>query len=389
MENKVFNADENSAEQNESNNKLFRRNFMQEETLADENSAQHLPKISFNQMPLLGLTKEDDPKSEAEKLDVTGVEKINLQELSNLPLPPTDWIVDGLLTPGFWLLGSRPKIGKSRMALGLGFSIAAGETFLEKFKVRQGKVIFMALEDSLQRIKERSARITDADPRYDNEIIRKNFTFHLKFPALDAGGMERLEHEIANTPGVRAVILDTLPRLFGRTKDAYQQRYDCIAKMQQIAIKYGVAIIGIMHTGKQAKDNTLDGIIGSTGNTAAVDGGFVIGKKHDQFTFSMTGRDILTGEFLISFDEKSFQWKFEADIEDEDEISDSKSKIIEVLKKEGKPMRPKEIASELKEKDASLRVTLARMYKNGEIFKTDRGNYVTSEIYAKIKAGTG
>ena len=40
-----------------------------------------------------------------------------MQELYDQPLEPVEYLVDGLLAPGLYILGGSPKVGKSWMAL--------------------------------------------------------------------------------------------------------------------------------------------------------------------------------------------------------------------------------------------------------------------------------
>lgn len=52
---------------------------------------------------------------------------INAEELLSFPLPPTRFIIDGLLPQGLHILAGAPKIGKSWLALTLCLCVAKGE----------------------------------------------------------------------------------------------------------------------------------------------------------------------------------------------------------------------------------------------------------------------
>ena len=71
-----------------------------------------------------------------------------------------DWIVEDLITTGLHLLVGPPKAGKSWLALDMAISVAQGESFLG-FATAKSDVLYLALEDTRNRLKTRSWKLVD------------------------------------------------------------------------------------------------------------------------------------------------------------------------------------------------------------------------------------
>ena len=90
---------------------------------------------------------------------VTGPRKTiwTADELLAAEFPPLKWAVPGLLPEGLTVLGGRPKVGKSMLALQIAYSVATGGKCLGR-DVGQGKVLLICLEDSGRRLKDRMSQ---------------------------------------------------------------------------------------------------------------------------------------------------------------------------------------------------------------------------------------
>jgi len=75
-------------------------------------------------------------------------------ELLTKGWPEPVWLVPGLLPVGLTILGGKPKVGKSWLALQLAQAIATGGMFLG-IRVVQALVLYLALEDSPRRLSSR------------------------------------------------------------------------------------------------------------------------------------------------------------------------------------------------------------------------------------------
>src|SRR5215471_3418673 len=72
---------------------------------------------------------------------------ISLAELMRMELPPPRWAVPGLIPEGLTILASKPKVGKSFLAMGLAVAVGCGGRALGSIEVEQGDVLYLALED--------------------------------------------------------------------------------------------------------------------------------------------------------------------------------------------------------------------------------------------------
>lgn len=87
-----------------------------------------------------------------------------MQELYQQPLEPVEYLVDGLLAPGMYILGGSPKVGKSWMALQLCLAVCGGSAFLGR-ATRKSEVLYLAPEDGPQWLHGRALQLADTAPR--------------------------------------------------------------------------------------------------------------------------------------------------------------------------------------------------------------------------------
>jgi hypothetical protein len=81
-------------------------------------------------------------------------------DLQTMDFPPFAWIVQDVLpAEGAALLCSRPKFGKSWLALDLCLGCAANRFILGTIKPKQGNVLYLALEDSKRRLQRRMNKL--------------------------------------------------------------------------------------------------------------------------------------------------------------------------------------------------------------------------------------
>ena len=92
------------------------------------------------------------------------LQTIDADTLQSTAYEPVSFVVDDLLPQGLHLLAGAPKIGKSWLALWLCLCAAQGKP-LWTFATRPCQVLYLCLEDSFQRIGQRSRRFTKASLR--------------------------------------------------------------------------------------------------------------------------------------------------------------------------------------------------------------------------------
>lgn len=79
-----------------------------------------------------------------------------LADLQHEQLPEIRWAIDPILPEGVTILGGKPKLGKSWLALTLQVAIAEGGAALGKYPVERGEVLYISLEDNKKRLQKRT-----------------------------------------------------------------------------------------------------------------------------------------------------------------------------------------------------------------------------------------
>lgn len=127
----------------------------------------------------------------ATKKDVTGQQRkgikySNMNELQNKNLPPIVFYIDGFIPQGLTILCSSPKMGKNWMALNMGLSISRGTPFMG-FKTIQSKVLYLAFEDSENRLQSRTNKLLK------DQIAPADFLYAIQCDDISNGLIEELE----------------------------------------------------------------------------------------------------------------------------------------------------------------------------------------------------
>lgn len=238
-------------------------------------------------------------------------------ELGEMDLKPPDFIVNGLLPVGITILAAPSKIGKSWLAMDLSISVAKGKPFLGS-QTNQAGVLYLALEDSLHRIKLRMDKLLQGEA----EPLGLNLS--VEAPNMVNGLIGWLDDFLKEHQAVKLIIIDTFQKIkppSDRTSTAYEADYRHLSEFKKLAGHYNVCILLVHHT---KKNNGSDGdvfekILGSTALQGATDTMMVISKKertNETATLAATGRDISQQELVIKFDKERCRWINEGTVED-------------------------------------------------------------------------
>lgn len=156
-----------------------------------------------------------------------------------------EWLVPDLLTQDeLFIIGMPPRGGKSLFCLTLAKAVATGGNFLDR-PVTQGAVIYVNLEDSPTKIKQRQ--------------IAQGWSDGLPVYWLDKFKLSELDHLRAiadELPDLRLIVLDT----FSRVRDDNQKESSAelgrtLEPLQEFAKERGICILITHHTGKSGGDN--------------------------------------------------------------------------------------------------------------------------------------
>jgi hypothetical protein len=295
---------------------------------------------------------------------------------------PVAWAVDGMLPEGAFLLGGRPKMGKSWLALSIALAVATGGRALGRAAVAQGDVLVLALEDNERRLQERLRTLLAGDEAADVSRL----TVRTDCPRLDKGGTLVVQSWLESHPGARLVVVDTLAKIKQRRRaggDAYAEDYDAVQPFVELAKRHRVTLLIITHLRKLGmNEDVFDAITGTLGTTGGVDGALVLARERGraEAVLHVTGRDLPRDlELALTWDATTAQWTIAGDA-DEYRLSKLQAAIVATVRDNGQPMAPKEVAQALAADGmsveyANVRKTMARLAQSGDLYLCDYGKY--------------
>ncbi|MCI9403495.1 MAG: AAA family ATPase [Oscillospiraceae bacterium] len=253
-----------------------------------------------------------------------GLEVIKAPDLQRMDLPPVQFAVQGLLPQGLTVLASPPKYGKSWLMLDLCLSVADGDTFLG-FRTQQSRVLYLALEDSRNRLQMRMARLLCGRP------APALFDVSTAAGTLDSGLLTQLDGYLAQHPNCRLIVVDTLQKVRGAVRGregAYATDYRELGELKRFADGHGVALVLVHHLRKMIDDaDPFNRISGTNGLLGAVDTALVMTKKRrgdEETTLSVTGRDVEDTDLILQFNTNSCRW---ANLGDMDAFTQAKAQL--------------------------------------------------------------
>ena len=233
---------------------------------------------------------------------------VSMQDLYENVYQSKPPVIDGLLYTGTYLFVGAPKVGKSFLMAQFAYHVSMGFP-LWGYAVRQGTVLYLALEDDHRRLQERLYRMfgTDSTPDLRFAICAKK---------LDNGLEEQLKKFIHEHSDTRLVIIDTLQKVRenGGDKYSYASDYDVITGLKQFADESGVCLLLVHHTRKQQADDKFDMISGTNGLLGAADGAFLLQKERrtgNTATLDISGRDQQDQRLYLTRDEERLVWRLE------------------------------------------------------------------------------
>ena len=297
--------------------------------------------------------------------------------LQTMLFPAIKYLLPGLVPEGATLLVARPKIGKSWMVLDIAVAVATGESALGTVKAGQGDVLYLALEDGPRRLQSRLTKLLSPFLR----AWPDNLYFQTEWSRQDQGGLEGIENWIKTHPAARLVIIDTLaqfrPKSTGK-ETMYTADYTAVAGLQKLASTYNIAIMIVHHDRKANADDPFDTVSGTLGITGAADTILIIKRNSAGTTLYVRGRDIEEAEKAIQLDATTLRWTILGDAAAVNR-SNERKRILELLRQNGEPMGPTDIAEGTGMKNANVRYLIRQMTAAGEVMKDGRGKYKAVE----------
>jgi hypothetical protein len=295
-----------------------------------------------------------------------------VDSLRNENFPMLKKIAGDIIVEGLTLLASRPKVGKTWLALDIAVAVDRGEYCLGDIKCEQGDVLFLALEDNKRRMKRRLTKLLGG-----NVERWPSFACAHAWPRADAGGLDRIRAWIANAKHPRLVVIDVLARFRKRvanSKLSYDADYDAIAELQKIASDTGVAILVVHHTRKGEADDPIDAVSGTLGLAGAADAILVIDRKAQGVRLYGRSRDVDEIDKAMTFNRNTCRWTILGEAR-EVQRSTERQQIIEALREHGAEMAAKDISIVTGQKPGNTRRLLLKLGADGDVVRVRYGFY--------------
>lgn len=300
---------------------------------ADEKQSSQLSTLNLSDTEVESNNNFSDMEADwRETLDPNYLATITMTELYETAYAPRTPIIEELLYPGVYLFAGAPKVGKSFLVAQIGYHVSMGTPLWER-AVKQGIVLYLALEDDYARLQNRLSKMfgVEGTDSFHFATVAKRMT-----DGLDG----QLERFIRKHPNVRLIIIDTLQKIREATgeKFSYANDYEIIGKLKILADRYGVCILIVHHTRKQEADDHFDTISGTNGLLGAADGAFLLQKEKrtgNSALFDIVGRDQQDQRLRLNFDRGHCLWELtgmETELwkEPPDELLESISRIVSI-----------------------------------------------------------
>ncbi len=283
-------------------------------------------------------------------------------------------VLPGLICEGVTILASKPKVGKSWLALDVCIATAANRFTLGNLKPKTGDVLYLALEDSQRRLQRRVDRILSAV----SESWPARLTMATEWRRIDEGGLDDIREWCEGVTEPRLVVIDTLAKIRpakASNKAAYDVDYEAISGLHKIANSRGIAILIIHHTRKMEADDAFDTVSGTLGLTGAADSILVLDKRAGTVTLHARGRDIEESETALLFNKNTCRWTILGEA-GKIHRSSERNRIINALTDAPDGLTVREIMAlgEFSTR-GPVDVLLSKMVKAGEIERARRGAY--------------
>jgi hypothetical protein len=228
----------------------------------------------------------------------TGEGTLDIIDTESVTEQPITWLWPQRFARGkIAILGGDPSAGKSIVVLDMTSRIRRGANWPDGGRAPQGNVIILTSEDDVaDTIKPRLMAAGGGNAHVVRSVRlktgrRRGFDI--------SGDLPLLEQAIERISNVVMVIVDPLSAYMGKpTKTNTWRDSDVrgtLEPLAEMAARRKIAVIGIMHFGKEAKQSALAGLLGSVAFGALARTAYVIVPEKDE-----QGRDTGARLFLVA-----------------------------------------------------------------------------------------
>ena len=220
---------------------------------------------------------------------------------------PRQDIIEGLLCVGTNFVVGKPKIGKSFLVLQIAYHVSRGIP-IWGFPVRQGSVLYLALEDTEQRIQQRMADMFGI-------ISTRSLHFATEALCINDGLEEQIKSFLEKHDDTVLIIIDTLEKARSMDKHDYASDYSVISVIKKLTDNRNLGILLVHHQRKQDADDVLDLVSGTNGLTGSADGTYILSKNNrtdNEGTLEIISRDLDDMRLHVSFNRERLIWELDS-----------------------------------------------------------------------------
>ena len=324
-------------------------------------------------MPKEGRTEVKAPQPTAATKSPRAPSVSNVTELLVKDFPPVRWIVQDVLPAGVTLFAAAPKTGKSWLALDIAICVAAGVPTLGSRKTTQGRVLLLALEDNEPRLKNRLTAVMAT-----RSVVPNALDYATAWERIGLGGTSFIDDWLARHEDAALVVVDTLAKIkpdLKANKDRYAQEYAAMSELKALSDRYGISILVITHTRKQAGEDPMDAISGSLGLSGGVDNTWVMKKARGekQAALFVIGRDIVDEvNYGLQWDADGCVWSIEGTAT-EVLASSGRQEVLAAIRKASAPVSVEDIAAVVGKDRSTVQRTLTALLESDAIARSKAG----------------
>lgn len=246
--------------------------------------------------PPVPANDNDKPRSVKatnSKRPIVKDDSINAETLMGIKFAPVAYVVPRYIVEGTTMLGGKPKLGKSWLALDMGVAVATGGKFAGVVDCEKGDVLYLALEDNQRRAQSRLDILCPNRKLMGVSLDR--LTVRTTAPTIDNGLLDELDKWRIGCGRPRLIVIDVFMKIEPvrkKSEDPYQADYAAMTRLQEYASEHRLAIVLVTHTRKMASDDPLEAISGTNGVTGSADSTLVLVRGSKGTTLYGRGRDI-------------------------------------------------------------------------------------------------
>ena len=288
--------------------------------------------------------------------------------------PPLTFLVPNLIPlNGLSILAGPFKGCKSWFLLYLCMRLSKPGVFLGRYDLQKRKGVYLALEDSEARLHHRM-HCLGFEPGDDCLITTS-------FPS-GREGVSTLQKILSDDRAIEYVIIDTLGKFsMGRGKGGFQEDYDWIGSIKEVADEFRLSIILVHHLRKMGDEvDVFNEISGSCGSMAVADAILVLKKERNSGngTLSCIGRDFDDTKYDVFFSQDTYQWSIKGE-SSETASTPERQAILDVLQEHGE-MTPLQISGFIARSSKAVSNTLSKLKDEGLVMKGRKyGSWISTE----------